>query len=181
MANSSQTESSKVVLGRLGKVYGIKGWLKLNSFTSPPENILDFTDLLAEIEHRWQALEIDEYRQQANGLLVHIKGYDDPETARQLTGVELAVDSNTMPALEQGSYYWFELQGMQVLSQQGENFGIVAGLLETGANDVLVVTPTKQSIDERERLIPYIAGSVIQKVDTETQTIRVNWETDYLE
>ena len=181
MNNSSATADKKVVLGQLGKVHGIKGWLRLNSYTSPAENIVDYLQLLAEIDQHWQVLEIDEYKQRANGLVVHIKGIDDPETARQLTGVKLAVESEALPALEAGTYYWHELEGMEVVNQQGEHFGRVAGLLETGANDVLVVEPTDDSVDRRERLIPYLVGSVVEQIDTTQRLIRVNWETDYLE
>ena len=181
MNNSSATENKKVVLGQLGKVHGLKGWLKLISFTSPPENILDYSQLLVEIDQHCQVLEIDEYRQQANGLVVHIKGIDDPETARQLTGVELTVESEALPVLEAGTYYWHELEGMEVINRQGELFGRVASLLETGANDVLVVEPTDDSVDGRERLIPYLVGSVVEQIDTGKRLIRVNWETDYLE
>tara|TARA_B100000929_G_scaffold268874_1_gene237968 strand:+ start:93 stop:653 length:561 start_codon:yes stop_codon:yes gene_type:complete len=186
MVNSSESESAvschkKVVLGQLGKVHGIKGWLKLTSFTNPPENILDYLTLQAEIDNRWQILEIDGFRQQPNGFIVHIKGYDDPETSRQLTGIRLAVNNDLLPVLDKGSYYWHELVGMKVVNQTGQEFGRVNSLLETGANDVLVVTPTTESIDARERLIPYVADIVIDHIDSKARLIRVNWEADYLE
>ncbi len=179
--NSSATDDNRVVLGQIGKVHGIKGWLKLISFTTPTENILDYTSLQAEIDGHWQILEIDQARPQANALIVHVKGYDDPETARQLTGLELSVSSSELPELESGSYYWHQLEGMQVVNRQGQLFGRVKKLLETGANDVLVITPTEDSIDSRERLIPYLTDSVIEQVELETRTIRVDWEADYLD
>jgi len=186
ISNSSERESEalnhkQVVLGQLGKLHGIKGWLRLSSFTNPTENIFEYPTLLAEIDNRWQVLEIDEYRQQSNGFVVHIKGYDEPEIARQLSGIRLAINSQLLPKLDEDSYYWYELEGMKVVNLQGENFGQVSSLLETGANDVLVVKPTDDSIDARERLIPYIADSVIDHIDSEERFIKVNWEADYLE
>ena len=186
ISNSSERESEalnhkKVVLGQLGKLHGIKGWLRLSSFTNPTENIFEYPTLLAEIDNRWQVLEIDEYRQQSNGFVVHIKGYDEPEIARQLSGVRLAINSQLLPKLDEDSYYWYELEGMKVVNLQCENFGQVSSLLETGANDVLVVKPTADSIDARERLIPYIADSVIDHIDSGERFIKVNWEADYLE
>ena len=86
-------DSKKVVLGKIGKVHGIKGWLRLNSFTAPPENILDYPQLSATIGQNVQVLEVDDSKQQPNGLLVHFTGYDVPETARVLTGLEVWVDS----------------------------------------------------------------------------------------
>ena len=168
------------MLGQLGKVHGIKGWLRLNSFTVPPENILEYKQLQAEIEGQWQQLEIDQVRQQANGLLVHIEGFDTPESAQQLTGLELTVSSSELPGLAAGDFYWRELEGLQGVNQQGQLYGRVAKLLETGANDVLVIAPTAASLDDRERLIPYLKDSVIVAVDLEAKTIRVDWEADYL-
>ena len=178
---SAEIETKRVVLGQIGKVHGIKGWLKLNSFTTPPENILDYSQFFAEIEEAWHMLEIDQHKQQANGLIILFRGYDDPEVAKKLTGIELTVNSEDLPSLEAGSFYWHELEGMEVINEEGQLFGKLERLLETGANDVLVVQPTGESIDERERLIPYIKEEVIKKIDTMTGKILVNWEADYLE
>lgn len=189
MRNSleSDTEDAKiaaldlVVLGQLGKVHGIKGWLRLNSFTEPLENILDYAPLRAEIEKNWQILEIDQFRQQPNRLLVHFKGYDNPEVSRSLTGLELWVEKKELPQLDAGEYYWRQLEGLKVVNQHGLLLGQVSKLLETGANDVLVVAPNQDSVDERERLIPYLLNSVIAEVDLDKQTIKVDWEADYLD
>ncbi len=183
--NRSQTsEDDVLVLGRIGKVHGIKGWLKLSSFTSPAENILNYSRLMAEMAQNRVELEIDQSRQQGNGLFVHFKGYDTPETARTLTGVELSVDREQLPELEAGEFYWHQLQGMKVVNQHGDLFGQVAQLLETGANDVLVVRPDEADeacVDDRERLIPFLTDSVVRKIDLETGVITVNWEADYLQ
>ena len=135
----------------------------------------------AIFDRRWQVLEIDQHRQQNNGLLVHFNGFDDPETARNLTGLELVVDAEQLPGLEEGSFYWHELEGMEVCNEAGEVFGVIDRLMETGANDVLVVAPYANSIDDRERLIPYIKDSVIKSIDATERKILVNWEADYLE
>ena len=177
MTAGSDRDRQQVVLGHIGKVHGIKGWLKLNSSTTPPENILDYTPFRAEIEGRWLSLEID----QARGLIVHFKGYDDPESARKLTGVELSVNQGELPSLAAGDFYWHQLEGLRVVNQHDQLFGRVDKLLETGANDVLVIAPTETSIDGRERLIPYLKDSVILAVDLDAQTLRVSWEADYLE
>ncbi|NKB32178.1 MAG: ribosome maturation factor RimM [Pseudomonadales bacterium] len=178
---SADIERKQVVLGQIGKVHGINGWLKLNSFTTPPENILSYSQLSAEFEEDWQVLEIDQHRQQANGLIVHFAGYDDPETAKKLTGRKLVVATKDLPSLETGSFYWHELEGLEVINEEGLIFGKIDRLLETGANDVLVVQPTSTSFDERERLIPYIKESVIKEIDTKAGKVLVSWEADYLE
>lgn len=181
MGKDSAGQQPRVALGRFGAVHGIKGWLRLNSFTSPAENICNYPRLQVELDGAWRDVEIDAHRMQGKGLVVHVKAYDDPETARALTGTTVWVDGETMPALPEGEYYWHQLQGLRVINQQDQNFGTVAEMLETGANDVLVVRPNDDSIDGRERLIPYLAGTVIIDVDLTEALIRVDWEADYLE
>jgi 16S rRNA processing protein RimM len=179
--NDLKTSDAAVVLGQIGRVHGIKGWLKLISFTTPIENILDYRRFQANAGAGKQELEIDEFRRQSKALLVHFKGYDDPETARKLTGVELSIASSELPELEGGEFYWHQLQGLKVVNQQDQVFGYVSKMLETGANDVLVVAANAESIDKRERLIPYLVDSVVTKVDLEDGTIRVDWKADYLD
>lgn len=181
MNSSLESDNATVVLGQIGRVHGIKGWLKLSSFTSPAENIFDYPRLQVKIGNKCQDLEIDEFKSSASALLVHFKGYDDPETARLLVGLELSVGDRELPQLEPGEYYWHQLQGLKVINQHGQLFGLVNKILETGANDVLVITPNPDSIDERERLIPYLKDSVIEEIDLEKETIKVNWEADYLD
>ena len=181
MASSSSDSGKRVVLGQLGKVHGVRGWLKLHSYTSPPENILDYSPLLAGTGDSEQLLEIDQTSRRANGLLVHFKGIDDATVARSLTGLELSVASAELPALEEGNYYWHELEGMEVCNGSGQILGRVLRLLETGANDVLVVGPSAASVDDRERLIPYLVDSVVEEVDRVNRRIRVDWPADYLE
>ena len=179
--SESKAGSEWVVLGEIGRVHGLQGWLKLISFTSPIENILEYSRFHANIGGRSTQLELDEHRRQNKALLVHFKGYDDPETARLLTGTEIAIANAELPRLESGEFYWHQLEGLSVVNQHGQRFGRVSHLLETGANDVLVVAPDSESIDDRERLIPYLQGSVIDEVDLEGETIRVDWEADYLD
>ena len=182
--NTKQTVNSidnKVVLGQFGKVHGIKGWLKLISFTAPPTNILDYPQLFVGSENSWRELEIDRCREQASMLLVHIKGSDDPESSKSYTGKQLAVTSDQMHELKEGDFYWHELESLSVVNRLAQVLGQVDRLLETGANDVLVVKATGSSIDDRERLIPYIRESVIEEVNLEAGIIRVNWEADYLD
>ncbi|PCJ23646.1 MAG: ribosome maturation factor RimM [SAR86 cluster bacterium] len=178
---SNSLGAHAVVLGQIGRVHGLKGWLKLISFTSPLDSILDYSRLQVVIENKLQVLEIDEHRQLSKALLVHFKGFDDPELARKLTGLELSVERKDLPPLDTGEYYWHQLQGLKVINQHGELFGLVSKILETGANDVLVISANQESIDDRERLIPYLMESVIDGIDLETETIKVNWEADYLD
>lgn len=180
--NAGKHENSqRVELGRFGKVFGIKGWIKLNSYTNPPDNICRYEALTAEIAGRQIALELNEYRAHGNGLVVHVRGYDDPDAAKALTGKSIWIDAKDLPTLPEGEFYWHQLIGLQVVNQHGVVFGKVSELLETGANDVLLIVPTAGGIDKRRRMIPYLRGSVVQKIDLAAGLMRVEWEANYLE
>ena len=179
--------AKRVVLARIGKVHGIKGWLRLHAYTESPEALLGYKQFQVSPDSQGgqdsqnSSLEMDASRQQAGGvLLAHFKGYDAPETARTLSGLELTVAADALPPLEVGTYYWHQLQGLRVVNGQGQDFGIVERLLETGANDVLVVQPDAHSIDDRQRLIPYLPGQAVTAVDLKAGSLTVDWEADYL-
>lgn len=180
MARDIDANRPRMVMGRVGRTHGVKGWVKLQSWTSPAENILEFAYLLVETENGQEQLRIDHSRWQGKVLLVHFQGYDDPEQTRNLSGLEVSVEASALSALEAGEYYWHQLQGLQVVNLEGEIFGRVSQLLETGANDVLVVEPEDASMDERQRLIPYVWDQVVRRVDLEAGTILVDWGADFL-
>ena len=183
MSAVTGSADSTLVLAKIGKTHGIKGWVRLISFTSPETNVANYRHFQGAskgLKSQSLALEMDDHKLQGNGLIAHFKGYDDPETARQLTGVELAINSAELPTLPEGEYYWFQLQGLQVVNPRGECFGEVKELLETGANDVIVVVPNQNSIDDQERLIPFLKERVVLKVDLDSKQITDAWEADYL-
>ena len=175
-----ETTDKKVVLGKVGRVHGVSGWVRLNSYTAPPDNILNYPLLSAELNGTLSTLEIDASRRQPKGLLVHFVGYDSPEVSRALTGKDVWVSSSELPDLESGTFYWHELVGLEVTNLQGEILGTVSGLLETGANDVLMVQPSARSCDQRERLIPYLMGPVVKQVSLNGISLIVDWDVDYL-
>jgi 16S rRNA processing protein RimM len=175
-----------VVLGKVGKVHGIKGWVRVISFTETSDGVLNYPLLRADFgasvapASATRQLEVDDYKQQPKGLIAHFKGIDNPEEARWLNGATLSVERKALPPLESDEYYWYQLEGLTVINQQDECFGIIKSMLETGANDVMVVNATQESIDDRERLIPYLSDSVVLKVDLDERVIRVDWDADFL-
>ena len=175
-------------LGKIGAPHGLKGWVRLISFTDPADNILKFRHftLAAQgipgsraVPGMLEQIEIDESRPQGKIFIGHIRGCDDPDQARVYTGRELQVEKNVLPELGEEEYYWFQLEGLRVMNQQDENLGVVHHLIETGANDVLIVRATRDSIDEQERLIPYVREQVVKQIDLDERILRVDWEKDY--
>ena len=178
---SNTAEPKAAVLAKIGKTHGIKGWVRVISFTSPAENILDYQVFEASRAGNPITLEIQEYKSQVGGFVALIKGYETPEMAQQLIGLELTVALSELPELDQDDVYWYQLEGLEVQNQHQQSLGTVLKLLETGANDVLVIKPNEASIDDRERLIPFIRGTVIDSIDLAGGLLSVNWEADYLE
>jgi 16S rRNA processing protein RimM len=191
-------------LGKIGAAHGIKGWVRLISYTDPADNILNYRhffltektipgsqaaietkELESKLESKIESkiereqIEIDESRAQGKHFVGHIKGCGDREQAGVFTGRELQVKTSVLPALDTEEYYWFELVGLAVINLQGEILGLVDHLMETGANDVLVVRASEESIDSEERLIPFVRDKVVKRIDLKGGALQVDWEKDY--
>lgn len=172
-----------LVVGKITGCYGVKGWVKIHSYTEPQENFLRFGKWKLQRKGAVEPIEFEDGRAQGKGLVAHIPGVDDRALAESYRGLEVAVQAGSLPDLEEGDYYWSQLQGLQVwcsdqsLEASAERLllGSVDHLIETGANDVLVVKPSEGSIDDRERLIPYLPGDVVTRVDLVEAVIEVNW------
>ncbi|MCP5130666.1 MAG: ribosome maturation factor RimM [Pseudomonadales bacterium] len=172
-----------VVVGRITGCYGIKGWVKIHSYTDPGENFLRFGEWMLRRRDAVEPISFDDGRTQGKGLVAHIAGVDDRTVAESYSGLEVLVKADSLPKLEAGEYYWSQLQGLQVWcrdsTREGSDEEVLLGrvdyLIETGANDVLVVKPSTGSVDDRERLIPYLPGDVVSSVDLDRGVIEVNW------
>ncbi len=175
--------SGLLVIGKFTAVYGVRGWLKVHSYTEPMENLLNYPECYIEFKGRWQPLELAEGKRHGKGLVVHIKGIDGRDEAQAYCQCAIAIATTALPELAPNEYYWHQLQGLQVqvTSAQGERLvlGTVKEMMETGANDVLVVRGNKDSIDQRERLIPYLPKQVVKAVDIEAGTIEVDWDPEF--
>ena len=123
-------------------------------------------------EGEWQAAKVQEGKRHGKSVIAHLQGVDDRDQAAALIGSDIAIPRDELPAAEDGSYYWLDIEGTQVVHRDGTDLGRVAYLMETGANDVLVTE------GERERLIPFIAEKVILDVDFDKGVISVDWEWD---
>lgn len=142
------------------------------SYTRPREAILDYKQWFLQRDGVWREIELVEGKQHGKGIIARLSEVDDRDQAATLVDCEIAVERTSLPATDEGSYYWADLEGLQIVSNDGADFGRVAYLLETGSNDVLVTT------GKPERLIPFIMGEVILDVDLDNGQIVVDWELD---
>jgi 16S rRNA processing protein RimM len=162
--------SAIVVVAKIGTPFGVKGWVKVHSYTEIVTDILEYAPWYIEEKQDWQKLEAEECRPHGKGVIIKIKGYDSPETARVLTGKHIGISKDQLPKLSKNEFYWADLQGLTVINQEGQVLGVVSYLIETGSNDVLVVK------GETEQAIPYLPDEVVTKVDLEKKEIHVNWD-----
>lgn len=170
---------TEIRLGSITGGHGIKGGIKVFSYTDPVEAIFDYSPWILRKGQTEKRVVIENGQVQGKRLIVRIEGVDSRDLADELAGFEIHVDRQVLPDLEEGTYYWFQLVGFKVSNQQGDLLGVVADFLETGANDVIVVQSTEESVDSKERLIPYVEGDIVLKVDHDNGEIVVDWNTDY--
>lgn len=165
-----------VVLGRIAGVFGLRGELKVESYTEPRDGICDYSPWLLKrgdaTDDQLVERVVEMGRPHGKGVVVRLEGITDIDLARALIGCEILVPRSALPETAEGEHYWDDLEGMRVVTVEGVELGEVSHLFETGANDVMVVK------GDRERLIPYIPG-VINAVDTASRTIRVDWDPEF--
>ena len=159
-------------MGRVAAPFGVKGWLKVQPFTAAAKNLLTYPTWWVGGGDEWRKLPVSEAKAQGRTVVARFEGCENRDAAARFRGKEVAVPRALFPKTQPNEYYWADLIGLDVVNGAGRSFGRVIRLLETGANDVLVVQ------GERERLIPFIAD-VIGEVDLETGVIRVHWDADY--
>lgn len=164
---------SRLHVGQITGVYGVKGYVRVFSATEPRAAIAEFPSLWVKNGTDWVMRELDDGRAHGRGVVLKFVGCDDRETALALKGSELEIEREWLPAAEAGTYYWADLQGLRVLDRAGESLGQVTGLMQTGANDVLLVR------GEREHLIPWVQGTYILDVDLDAGVIRVDWDKTF--
>ncbi|MGS0630050.1 MULTISPECIES: ribosome maturation factor RimM [Photorhabdus] len=169
-----------IVLGKLGSAYGIRGWLRVFSSTEHAENIFEYQPWFIQRAGRWQHIELEAWKHHNQDMVIKIKGIDDRDAANLLTNCEIIVDSEQLPELDAGDYYWKDLMGCQVVNTAGYSLGTISDMMETGSNDVMVVKANlKDAFGIKERLIPFLDGQVIKKVDLATKTIEVDWDPGF--
>jgi len=174
------SKEQQITLGKMGAVYGIKGWLKIHSFTDEPDAILDYFPWSLKLGNNVQTVEITDWRKHNKGLIVKVAGIDDRDEAQAFVGSEILTSEAALPELPQGDFYWRDLIGLSVVTNKGYDLGVVTDMMETGANDVLVVKANlNDGFSKKERLIPYLFEQVIESVSIENKQICVYWDPGF--
>lgn len=173
----------KLIVGKISGVYGVKGWVKVHSNTDPREGITRYNPWYIQRgshgKGEWREIRVQHGRCQAKTVIAKLEGVDDRDAAMQLIGATIAIRRDQLPALGKDEFYWRDLIGLRVINKEGVELGSVRRLMETGANDVLVVSSGEHDAGQREHLIPWIPGQAVLDVDLERGRMRVDWDEDF--
>jgi 16S rRNA processing protein RimM len=169
----TRENDNTVGVGKISGVFGVKGWVKIFSDTSPKENILNYSPWLLKKAGEVTSVEVVDGKLHGSGVIALIKGVNDRTQAEALLGSEILIRREQLPPPSEGEYYWADLIGLEVVTTEGVILGVVDSLFETGANDVLIVK------GERERAVPFIKDQVIVRIDREAGRITVDWDPDF--
>jgi 16S rRNA processing protein RimM len=162
-----------VVVGRITSVFGIKGWVKVASFTDPADNLIDYGPWLVNEQGGWREIDVSETARRSKGYIARIGDCRDRDAAARFTGRDIGVARSALPAAGEDEYYWSDLTGCRVRTTEGVELGVVDRLFATGSNDVMVVRG-----EGRERLIPFTSAAV-PSVDLAARQLVVDWDPDF--
>ena len=163
-----------VLLGRVLGAFGVRGELKIDSFTHPVSAILQYQPwILRDAQSRERELAGARGRDTAKGLVATFTDVTDRDAAEALRGTDIYAPRSALPPPQPGEYYWVDLEGLRVVNLEGADFGTVSHLFSTGANDVLVAR------GDRERMIPFLEPDFITSVDFDSGVVTVDWDADF--
>jgi len=166
-------DSDWLKLGKISGVFGVKGWLKIYANTDKKEDILSYKPWYVERNKVRQPVKIKAGKPHGKTIIVLFEGIDDRNEAERWVGCDIYMSSDQLPTLKKNEYYWSDLIGLNVVSLNGDDYGTIDHMLETGANDVIVVK------GERERLIPFVLEQVVKSVDLDDGKMLVDWDADF--
>ncbi|MGN7725536.1 ribosome maturation factor RimM [Luteimonas sp. 22616] len=169
-----ESSTRRILLGRVHGAFGVRGELKLESFTEPANAILRYQPwILRDAQGRERELAGARGRLTAKGIVATFPEVADRDAAEALRGSEVWVARSALPPPQPGEYYWVDLEGLRVVNREGVDFGRVSHLFSTGANDVLVAE------GERERMIPFLQPDYIVSIDFDAGLVTVDWDPEF--
>jgi 16S rRNA processing protein RimM len=169
---TTPTPERLLVVGRVTGAFGVRGWVKVHSYTEPREEILAYGPWRLGPEA--VAMDVADGQPHGKGLIARLAGVEDRDAAEALRGSDIRVPRSRLPEADPDEYYWADLLGLEVRTVAGVTLGRVERLLETGANDVLVVAG-----GGREHLVPFVPGAVVTRVDLDAGEVVVDWDPDF--
>ncbi len=165
----------KLIVGQINGIFGVNGWVKVFSHTDPRKNILDYSPWTIKFKGEWQEVKVESSKVQSGGktLVAKLENVTDRDLAREYMGCDIAIDRSQLKQSEDG-WFWIDLIGCQVTTQEGVVLGDVKEMIITGAHDVLRIQ-NSSATEASEVLIPFVMDQFILSVDIVAKQIVVDW------
>ncbi|MEE9302517.1 MAG: ribosome maturation factor RimM [Thiotrichaceae bacterium] len=173
-------EGDILTLGKVSGVFGVKGWVKIFSHTSPRQQIVKYSPLYlrkkgATGKDSWQTITVLKGQKQGKSVVAQLEGIDDRDQAFSMIGTEIGIKRDQLPKLSNDNFYWTDLEGVSVFTLDEVKLGNVGWVFNTGSNDVLVV----KGKGDKEYMIPWIKEDVIKSIDLDESRIVVDWDPEF--
>jgi 16S rRNA processing protein RimM len=158
-----------IELGSVGAPFGVRGWIKVRSYTEPPERVFDKRRLQLVRRGNSETYQIESTGRSGGQLTAKLRGVDDRDQARALTGASIVVSRDELPERAPGDFYQTDLIGCEVVNRAGEHLGVVRYFVETPAHTMMVVH------GQKEIWVPAVPQH-LQRIDLKARRVVVNWD-----
>lgn len=178
MILQKMNKNNLICVGTIGKPRGLRGEFFLNSYCEPAENIINYIKVIKIIDH--DHIKFKYIKKSNSKFHAKLENINEINKIKDFTNLNLYIQSEDLPEIASEEIYWHDLKGMSVIDiNNNENLGIVKGLNNFGSNDCLIVKPSAKSIDNQERLIPFIRETFVLTIDKKLNILKVDWQSDY--
>lgn len=164
-----------LIVGKVVGVYGVRGFLKILSYTENPKQIVDYQPWHLEFSNQKQCFTVEDYQWRPPQLLVKLKGLDSPEQGRLWLQASIAVPESALPPLAAEEFYWWQLHDMQVVNDDGVLLGKIIEIIENPAHPLLSL----REASGKARLIPWVRDDIVKAIDFENKILTVAWQADW--
>ena len=179
MKANKEELNNYICIASIGKPRGLKGEFFINSFCEPKDNLLNYSNFFIQ-DDLIKDFKIEYIKKINLKMYAKIFGINDLESIKKFTNLKIFIDKDILPKIGNNEAYWHELIGMQVIDMESKDLlGVVENLCNFGSNDCLELVPTKQSVDNNKRLIPFIVDKFISSIDKEESIIFVYWDKSF--
>eukprot|EP00055_Hartaetosiga_balthica_P002726 m.139649 g.139649 ORF g.139649 m.139649 type:complete len:175 (-) comp23294_c0_seq1:831-1355(-) len=170
--------SDTVVIGKIGAPYGVKGWVKITTYTEETQGVFDYSPWLLGDEEKQYI--VDHWRTHNKGVVAKLVGVETRDDAESIKNLDISIKAQQLPQLADDEFYWRDLVGMQVVTDKGYDLGTLKELFETGANDVMLIkAKPNDAFGQKERMVPFLLDQVVKQVDMQARTIKVDWDPGF--
>ncbi len=167
------SNQQQINVGKISGVFGVKGWVKVFSFTDNKENILNYSPWLLKKDSETRLIKVIDGKLQGKAVVAQLEAVNDRDQAASLMGWDVFITPDQLPKAAKDEYYWSDLIGLSVETSLGVQLGVIESLMETGANDVVIIK------GDRERVIPFLQGQTIISIDLDNTRMIVDWDPDF--